>query len=82
MTGCVHGCDDDGWLWTETGLMPCPRHRLEDHDRWAAGKHHPTGGTTDVYALADHHVTTGRAGLTRARAALTPTPTTDRRNTP
>lgn len=75
---CVHQCED-GWLTTDTGLMPCPRHRLDDHQRWADGQHHPTGGSTDVYALADHHVTTGRAGLARARAALTQ-PNPERRN--
>lgn len=70
---CIHGCDDDGWIWTKTGLMPCPRHRLEDHDRWAAGTHHATGGAIATGPLADQHKTTGRAGLARARAALTPT---------
>lgn len=70
MTGCVHGCDDEGWLATDTGLMPCPRHRLDDHDRWAKGQHHPTGGITAIAPPTDQHVTTGRAGLARARAAL------------
>lgn len=78
MNPCVHGCDDEGWIATGTGLMPCPRHRLEDHQRWADGKHRPTGGAADVYALADHDITTGRAGLARARAALTQP--TERRN--
>lgn len=82
MTGCVHGCDDDGWLATDTGLMPCPRHRLEDHGRWAEGQHRPSGGTTPTGPLADHHVTTGRAGLAAARAALNKIHTPERRNTP
>lgn len=73
MTPCIHGCDEDGWLWTETGLMPCPRHRLDDHDRWAAGTHRPSGGTTPTGPLADTDITTGRAGLARARQALNPT---------
>jgi len=70
MTGCVHGCDDDGWLATDSGLMPCPRHRLDDHQRWADGTHKPTGGSIGVAPPEPNHVTTGRAGLARARAAI------------
>lgn len=67
---CVHGCDDEGWLATDSGLMPCPRHRLEDHDRWAKGQHQPTGGITSIAPPTPDHVATGRQGLARARAAL------------
>jgi hypothetical protein len=70
MTVCVHGCDDSGWLATDSGLMPCPRHRLDDHERWAEGQHQPTGGSIGVEPPTDHHVVTGRAGLAAARAAL------------
>ncbi|MGL4297535.1 MAG: hypothetical protein ACRCW4_00485 [Candidatus Neomicrothrix subdominans] len=70
MTGCPHLCDADGWCQTDTGLMPCPRHRLDDHQRWAAGEHRPTGSTWTIRAPEPEHVTTGRQGLAAARAEL------------
>jgi hypothetical protein len=71
VTGCVHGCDGT-WIDSTDGLIPCPRHALELHDRWAADvaranrtrQHHDATRPTPTPAVL--------AAMAEARAALRP----------
>lgn len=68
MTPCPHDCDADGWIGTDTGLMPCPRHQLDAHERWSAtaarkARQQPTGPRPRTPAM--------EAALAAAREALT-----------
>jgi len=65
---CVHQCLD-GWITTKGGLMPCPKHNLAAHERWAEGTHEPTGGRTDAPHAKPDPETTAQ-GIAAARAAI------------
>jgi hypothetical protein len=66
---CVHGCDTDGWIDTKGGLMPCPRHNRDTHERWAQGDYRATGPTGTAPTATPDPTTTAR-GLAAARQAL------------